>query len=105
MEQTVSFRTDVTPDDLQKIIDLHGSVYAAECGWNVTFKAYVAGPLITAARGLSPRSRIWVAERDGQLVGCIGIIEISKDVAQLRWFLVAPNFRGKGLGKRLLSEA
>ena len=105
MEQSFSLRTDVSLDDLQAIIDLHGSIYAAEQGWNVSFKVYVAGPLIDAARGLSPRSRIWIAEHGGKLVGCIGMIEASKEAAQLRWLLVDPKARNQGLGKRLLTEA
>jgi GNAT superfamily N-acetyltransferase len=33
------------------------------------------------------------------------MIEVSKDASQLRWFLVAPDVRKQGLGKRLLNEA
>jgi hypothetical protein len=35
----MALRTDLRYNDLQPIIDLHGRVFAAECGWNVTFKA------------------------------------------------------------------
>ena len=46
MTPPISLCTDIRLDDLQRIIDLHGSAYAKECGWNASFKAYVAGPLI-----------------------------------------------------------
>jgi N-acetylglutamate synthase-like GNAT family acetyltransferase len=66
----------------------------------------VAGPLSEFTRSASARERIWLAERDGQIVGCIAIVaSSSKDVAQLRWFLVDPSARGGGLGKKLLNEA
>ena len=37
--------------------------------------------------------------------GCVGIVEADAHSAQLRWFLVAPEARGSGLGRRLLNEA
>lgn len=61
---SASIRTDLRYDDLQPIIDLHGRIFAAECGWNATFKVYVAGPLMSFHRSPPPRSRIWIAEAD-----------------------------------------
>src|SRR5262249_24778789 len=46
-----------------------------------------------------------LAEREGRLVGCVAIVAASDEVAQLRWYLVAPEARGAGLGTRLLREA
>src|SRR6202044_3188371 len=92
-------------EDLQPIIDLHGRVYAAECGWNATFKVYVAGPLMEFARRKKPRERIWLAEAGGRLAGCVAIVEASAEEAQLRWLLVDPEQRRLGLGTRLLTSA
>ena len=39
------------------------------------------------------------------IVGSIAVVEDSDAVAQLRWFLLTPELRGKGVGKRLLQEA
>jgi GNAT superfamily N-acetyltransferase len=105
MNPEIALRTDLRSDDLQPIIDLHGCVYVKECGWNVIFKVYVAGPLMDFAKRPSPRNRIWLAERGGKLVGCIAIVAATTKDAQLRWFIVAPDERRKGLGKQLLGGA
>jgi GNAT superfamily N-acetyltransferase len=98
-------RTELRPGDLGWIVHLHGVIYSAECGFDPTFEAYVAGPLADCVRAASPSDRIWLAERQGRVVGCIAIVAASAEVAQLRWFLVDPGARGRGLGKKLLHEA
>jgi N-acetylglutamate synthase-like GNAT family acetyltransferase len=105
MNDTILLRTDLRPGDLGAIVSLHGLLYAREYGFDATFEAYVAGPLAEFVKSPSPRSRLWLAEDAGQLVGCIAIVEADEATAQLRWFLVAPSARGQGLGKRLLNEA
>jgi GNAT superfamily N-acetyltransferase len=101
----VTVRTNLVPGDLGAIVHLHGVLYAREYGFDPTFEAYVAGPLAEFVRSASPRERLWVAEKNGQVVGCIAIVAASPETAQLRWFLVDPGVRGAGLGKRLLNEA
>jgi GNAT superfamily N-acetyltransferase len=101
----VSIRTDLRPGDIGAIVHLHGILYAREYRFDHTFEAYVAGPLADFARHGSERERIWIAERDSRVVGCIAIVAASEQTAQLRWFLVDPVARGAGLGKRLLSQA
>ena len=39
------------------------------------------------------------------LVGSIAIVESSPEEAQLRWFLLTPELRGKGVGKKLFENA
>jgi GNAT superfamily N-acetyltransferase len=98
-------RTDLEPGDIGEIVRLHGVVYAKEHGFDHTFEAYVAEPLARLALAASPRERLWIAERDRVIVGCVAIVAASHKVAQLRWFLVDPAARGLGLGTRLLDEA
>jgi len=45
------------------------------------------------------------AEAYPTIVGSIAIVEDSDEIAQLRWFLLTPELRGKGVGKRLVEEA
>jgi GNAT superfamily N-acetyltransferase len=101
----ITLRTDLRPGDLGSIVYLHGVTYAQERGFDPTFEAYVAGPLSDFVRSGNKRQRLWIAERDGRIVGCVAIVAASPRTAQLRWFLVDPGTRGTGLGKRLLGEA
>jgi len=101
----VTLRTDLRPGDIGTIIYLHGASYAREYGFDHTFEAYVAGPLSEFACSTSARERIWIAEQNDRIVGCIGILSLSAQVAQLRWFLVDPSARGAGIGRKLLNEA
>ncbi len=101
----ICIRNHLRPGDLGSLIHLHGTLYAAECGWDQTFEAYVAGPLSQFALREGLRDRIWIVEHHGRVAGSIAIVEVKKRLAQLRWFLLHPRLRGQGLGKRLLEEA
>ena len=107
--QTVSgpsLRHDLYSGDLGAMLRLHGTLYSQERGYDLTFEGYVARTLGHFARPYDPaRERVWLAESGDELVGCIGLVHFSEMEAQIRWFLVAPPFRGCGLGRALLSEA
>ena len=103
--EAITIRTDLRPGDVGAVVGLHGTLYAREYGFDATFEAYVAGPLAEFVLRRSARERLWIAERDGRLVGCVAIVAAAPRTAQLRWFLVDPGARGAGLGKRLLREA
>jgi GNAT superfamily N-acetyltransferase len=50
------------------------------------------------------RERCWIAEIDGENVGCIFLAKESATVARIRLLLVDPKARGLGLGTRLVDE-
>ncbi|HEX4823787.1 MAG TPA: GNAT family N-acetyltransferase [Candidatus Polarisedimenticolaceae bacterium] len=101
----IAVRTALRAGDLDEIVRLHGTVYASECGFNATFETYVAGPLAAFGARTSRHERIWIAESEGRIVGCIAIVDTGTRIAQLRWYLVSPAARGAGLGTALLDEA
>jgi len=101
----IVLRHALRPGDVGAIVSMHGLLYAREYDFDSTFEAYVASPLAEFVLRGSPRERLWLAERDGMVVGSIAIVGESEQVGQLRWFLVAPEARGTGLGKRLIQEA
>jgi GNAT superfamily N-acetyltransferase len=102
----VTVRHDLRPGDMGRVIALHGVLYAEEYGFDHGFEAYVAETVAEFGRLARPDlDRLWVAEREGQLVGSIAIVGREDGAAQLRWFLVHPDARGSGLGRRLVHEA
>ena len=105
MSAGVTIRTDHGPADLAAVVALHRECYAAEWGFDARFATHVAGPLSAFAATGSPRERLWLAEARGGLVGCVAIVAATPETAQLRWFLVASDARGGGLGRRLLDAA
>jgi GNAT superfamily N-acetyltransferase len=101
---TVRHRTE--PGDIGFLIHLHGVLYAKECGYDRTFEAYVAAGLAEFVRSFRrDRDRIWLAEADGRIIGSIAIAARTNASAQLRWFLVHPDHRGRGIGTGLLRRA
>jgi N-acetylglutamate synthase-like GNAT family acetyltransferase len=48
---------------------------------------------------------VWLAERDGRLVGCTAVALRAERIGQLRWVLVEHAARGIGLGRRLVETA
>ncbi len=105
-ENGLRVRTGLRPGDVGYITFLHGVVYDEEYGLDTTFEPYVAKPLAEFALSQgSPRQRIWVAERDGVVCGCVAIVEHSREEAQLRWLILSKDARGVGLDRRLVEWA
>jgi GNAT superfamily N-acetyltransferase len=93
------------PGDYGWVVNRHGVLYAHEYGWNESFEALVARIVADYIdhRDLR-REGAWIAEMDGEPVGCIFCVRREEKVAQLRLMLVEPRARGRGIGTRLVQE-
>jgi DNA-binding MarR family transcriptional regulator/predicted N-acetyltransferase YhbS len=97
------------PGDLGWVVERHGARYAAEFGWDATFEALVARIVAEfAERRDARREAAWIAELDGERVGCVFCMASNNPeaerTAQLRLLLVEPSARGAGVGSRLVDE-
>lgn len=99
-------RTSLEPGDIGYIIYLHGVLYAQEYDLDQTFEGDVAIRMGEFAKTYDARKdHFTVAVLDGKIVGSIVINGLSDETAQLRWFLVHPDARGRGLGRQLIDGA
>ena len=103
--QRIEVRRLGRPGDLGWVVMAHGEVYAAEFGWDASFEALVAQIAAGYAAGNDPaREAAWIAEMDGQRVGCVFCVAADEITAQLRILLVDPRARGHHLGGTLVDE-
>lgn len=102
---TATIRKLGEPGDLGWVIQAHGELYAREFGWDATFEALVAGIVADWANDHDPRREAaWIAEQDGDRVGCVFCVREDDATARLRILLVDPKARGQQLGTRLVDE-
>jgi len=68
------------------------------------FEAYVAKGLCEFYEKYNPdRNRVWLCEHESRIIGSLLLMDRGK-TAQLRYFLIEPEYRGIGLGSKLMSR-
>ena len=91
------------PGDLGWVVQAHGEIYAREFGWDASFEALVARIVADFGAQHDPaREAAWIAELDGDRVGCVFCVTENDTTARLRILLVDPKARGHKLGARLV---
>ena len=104
--QDVAIRRTLRPGDAEGIADLHDRVYRDEYGLDGRFRASVARGIDEAvAAGWPDRSgEVWLIDGERELAGSLGLTVIGDGAGQLRWFVLAPELRGRRLGQALVAE-
>ncbi len=98
----VAIRTDLRPGDLGYLVHMHGLLYAREYGYRLPFESFVARSVSEFAERYDPElDRLWVCESEGKIIGTLAAMH-RDSAAQLRFFLLDPPWRGKGLGRKLM---
>jgi len=99
----ITIRTELKPGDLGYIIYLHGYLYKKEYNYGIGFESYVAEGLHEFYSHYDPsKDRVWICEHSNRIIGFLLLMHREKETAQLRYFLLDPEYRGIGLGKKLM---
>jgi DNA-binding MarR family transcriptional regulator/N-acetylglutamate synthase-like GNAT family acetyltransferase len=91
--------------DFGWIVSRNAELYAQEYGWTKPFEGLCAQIVADFVSNYdAERERCWIAEMNGENVGCVMLVKDSDEVARIRLLLVDPKARGLGLGQRLTDE-
>jgi N-acetylglutamate synthase-like GNAT family acetyltransferase len=87
------------------VVQSNGSFYAQEYGWDETYEAVVAQIVADFVKNYDRKKEsCWIAEKNGENIGCVFLVKQSDQVARLRLLIVDPKARGLGVSKRLVDE-
>lgn len=101
----VEVRNELRPGDIGYLIHMHGEIYAREYGFDLSFERYVAEGLCEfLVRFNADTDGVWICEHGSRIIGSV-VVMSRGDSAQLRYFLIDPEYRGIGLGTKLIAEA
>jgi len=91
--------------DVGWVIERQSRLYADEYGWNDEYEALVCEIGAAFIRDFKPGKEFcWIAEREGERLGAVFLVQKSEGVAQLRLLHVERAARGMGVGSRLVAE-
>ena len=96
------------PGAIGRIAELHGTYYHKYWGFDLFFESKVAIELSEFLRRFNEsRDGFWVARIEEKIVGAAAVdgVNHGSEGAHLRWFIVAPENQGQGIGEMLLKEA
>jgi GNAT superfamily N-acetyltransferase len=107
--ETVTIRGLGRPGDLGWAVMTNGVLYVEEFGWDTAFERLglrIVADYAAEAEAAPAGAAAWIAELDGERVGCVFVVRGDKPgTARLRMLLVDGRARGRRLGYRLVATA
>ena len=93
------------PGELGHVIARHGAIYARDFAYPAVFEHYVIQAFADFLADFAPPGdRFWIAELGGQFAGSIASKALPDATAQLRFLLVEPEARGRGIATQLVGR-
>jgi peptidyl-dipeptidase Dcp len=103
--EDITIRTQLQPGDIGFVTYLHGVLYSREYEYGLAFESYVAKGLHEFISNHNPeKDGVWVCEHNNRIIGFLLLMDRKNFSAQLRFFIIKPEYRGIGLGKKLMDE-
>lgn len=104
MSAPIHIRTHLQAGDIGYITYLHGKLYNEEYQYGFSFEKMVGQGLSEFVVNYNPlKECVWICEHESTIVGSLFLVDRGT-AAQLRYFLIHPQFRGQGLGQYLMLE-
>ena len=103
----LKIRRELAATDFAAVVALHESIYPSEYGVDHGFVDGVQETVddLGSRDGWPGEGEgVWMVERDGALAGSLMLSDEGDGEGRVRLFLLAPELRGHGLGRRLLDE-
>lgn len=101
--KNISIRTKLKSGDLGYVIYRHGKIYAEENEYSLNFEAYVANGLAEFYLNFDEeKDCVWICEDDEKIIGFLVLMHRSETTAQFRFFYLESEYRGIGLGNKLM---
>jgi GNAT superfamily N-acetyltransferase len=99
-------RRELREGDAEAIVEIHERVYRPEYGMDERFVDGVRATVERAVeRGWPQGGGAWLVDGPDGLSGCLGLTDEGERLGRVRWVVLAPEARGLGLGKRMITEA
>jgi GNAT superfamily N-acetyltransferase len=108
MNSTNSINYGYIPGAIGRIAEMHARYYSEHWGFGVFFEAKVATELSEfMGRFNVQRDGLWTACSHDRVYGSIVIDGINSDAegAHLRWYILSPRIKAKGVGGQLIEKA
>jgi ribosomal protein S18 acetylase RimI-like enzyme len=101
--ENVTIRTHLNPGDLGYVIYRHGILYGKEYNYGISFETYVGAGMYEFYKNYNAAlDNVWICEHNSNIVGFVLLMHRENNTAQLRYFYLEPEYRGIGLGKKLM---
>jgi ribosomal protein S18 acetylase RimI-like enzyme len=102
----ITIRREIEPADERRILELHRGVYLPEFGMGEGFVEGVRQTLAAAFGCGWPAGAGagWLVGEGDQLSGSLGLTDEGSGLGTIRWFVLAAELRGRGLGRRMVDE-
>jgi GNAT superfamily N-acetyltransferase len=95
------------PGFIGRITEVHAIYYHQNWGLDLSFESQVASELAEFLTRYDPGRDLFQVALSGPLFAGSAVVDGSAepDAARLRWFIVVPNLRGRGIGSTLLEAS
>ncbi|WP_336518601.1 GNAT family N-acetyltransferase [Pollutibacter soli] len=102
---TLKFSNQLLPSDIAGVSELHRKIYTTEYGYGESFMEYVDTTLDEFYSRYDPlKDKVWLCKSEEELLGFLLLLHHDDQLVQLRYFVLSPQLRGRGIGNKWMNE-